>query len=464
VYFVLGVAAQTRLEGHQRALSEGLAAGGSGDVQYHVSYGTYVGLAGAALALLGAVLGGPLVVSVRPPLRHLCAAALATGFLGALLLPWQQAGFASSVRVTELGVADPPGAIAAVAALGLLLAAWAGAGERTLELVGLALVALLFAAAAFTVGFGVVHAYGAWIGLAFALLAALVVLADRSLLRRTDSPSAYKGAAVIAGAALVTSLFLPWQTACYGQTADLKSVGLAGRCVSSNGLGLVGSTAALLTIVLVFLVAGPGSGERVVSRFELVTGVGVLVATLGFQLQTGSGSGVRLGIGYGSIVGFVAAAALGALVLAGARWRWVGLRAVAPALLPIVLGALYVTVVVLAWWWNVLPHASWLTFIARFAPVSWLKLASALLGIRLVYLWARQPRDVSDRGPELVLVSLALVVLGVLHAVPLPTVQLDWNGGLLLGVSGSLTLLALIEERGGFRELHVPDILRVDRI
>jgi hypothetical protein len=413
--------------------------------------------------VLGATFGGRRALSARPPLRHLCAAALAVGLLGALLLPWRAGGFAQSVRVSELGIADSSGAIAAVAALGLLLTVWARAGERTLELVGLALVALLFAGAAFTVGFGAGHADGAWIGLACALLAAAVLLADSSLLRWPDRPSAYKGATVIAGAALVTSLFLPWQTACYGQTADLRSLGVAGRCVSSSGLGLAGSLAGLLTVVLVFAFVTSGTGERVVSRFELVTGVGVLVATLGFQLQTGSGSGVRLGIGYGAIIAFVAAAVLGALVFAEARWRWDGVKAAAPSLLPVVLGVFYVTDVVLSWWWDVLPRVSWLGFIPSFAPVSWLTLGSALLGIRLVYLWARQSRG-SDRGPELVLVSLALVVLGVLQAVPLPTVQLDWYGGVLLGASLSLTVFALIEERGGLRELRVPDILRVDQI
>jgi hypothetical protein len=384
-------------------------------------------------------------------------------FLGALLLPWQRVGLTSSVRVSELGVADPSAAIAAVAALGLLIAFWGRAGERTLEPVGLGLVALLFAGSAFTVDFGAVHAYGAWLGLAFALLAALVVLADRSLLRWPDTPSAYEGSAVVAGAALVTSLFLPWQTACYGQTADLRSLGVAGRCVSSNGLGLVGSIAALLTIVLVLAVAMPGSGERVVSSLELVTGVGVLVATLGFRLQSGTESGVRLGIGYGSIIGFVAAAVLGALVLARTSWRWADVKAAATTLLPLVLAAIYVTAVVLPWW-DVLPREISSTFVPRFAAGPWLTVASALLGIRLVYIWARQSRSSSDSGPELVLVSLALVVLGVLNAVPLPTLQLNWSGALLLGLSVSLTLLALIQERGGLRELRIPEILRVDRI
>jgi hypothetical protein len=349
-----------------------------------------------------------------------------------------------------------------MAALGLLLASWNRAGTRTLEFVGLALGALLFAGAAFTVGFGGVRAYGAWIGLGLALLAALLALADRSLLNRIEPVTAYLAATAIAGAALVTSLFLPWQTACYGYDADLKSLGMAGRCVSSNGLGLLGSTAAVLTIGLVVAIAMPGSGRQFVSTLELATGVCLLMATLGFRLETGTQYGVRLGFGYGSVVGLVAAAALVALVLARLRWSWPGLKSAAPRLLPLALGGVYVAAVVVPWW-GVLPDQVWSTFNPTLAMASWLTIASVLLGIRVVYLWARQSRGSSGRGPELVLLSSALVVLAVLDAVPLPTVRLTWNSGVLLGLSLPLTLLALIE-RGGLRNVQVPELLRVDRI
>jgi hypothetical protein len=460
VYFVLAVAAQTRLESHRDARQA--IATGAGGPQYHVAYGMYVGLAGAALALLGAGFAIRGAWSVRPPFQRLCVAALATGFLVSLLLPWQRTGLPSSVGVSELGVADPSGAIAAVAALGLLFASWIAVGTRTIELIGLALGALLFGGGAFAAGFDVDHVYGAWIGLGLAFLA-LVTLADRSVLNGIGPMTAYFGAAVTACAAFVTSLFLPWQTACYGHTADLSSLGLAGRCVSSNGLGLVGSTAAVLAIGLVVAVTTPGFGRRVVSSLELATGLCLLVATLGFRLEIGSQNGVRLGVGYGSIVGFVAAAVLIALVLARVRLSWPDVKSTAPRLLPIALGGVYVAAVVVPWW-GVLPDEIWSTFRPGFAAVSWLTIASALLGIRLVYLWARQSRGSLDRGPELVVISMALVVLGVLDAVPLPTVQLTWNSGVLLGLGVPLTLLALIEERGSLRNVRVPEILRIDRI
>jgi hypothetical protein len=461
VYFVFAVAAQTRLESH-RAARQVIASGADG-FRYHVAYGMYVGLAGAALALLGASFASDGARSVRPPLRRLCVAALAIGLLVCLLLPWQRTGLLSSVRVSELGIAVPSGAIAAVAALGLLFASLTTAATRTIELIGLALAALLFGGGAFAAGFDAVHAYGSWIGLGLAFLAALVALADRSVLNWVGPMTAYLAAAATACAAFATSLFLPWQTACYGHTPDLSSLGLAGRCVSTNGLDLLGSMAAVLTIGLVVAVAAPGFGRRVISSLELATGVCLLVATVGFRLQTGSENGVRLGVGYGSIVGFVAAAVLVALVLARVRLSRPDLKSTVARLLPLALGGVYVAAVVVPWW-DVLPKEVWSTFSPRFAGVSWLTISSALLGIRLVHVWACQSRGRSDRGPELVLLSVAVVVLGVLDAVPLPTVQLTWNGGVLLGLGVPLTLLALIEERGGLRNVRVPDVLRVDRI
>jgi hypothetical protein len=462
VYLAVAVAAQTRLEAHQDARQLRIATGGTGGVHYHISYGTYVGLAAAALALLGAGFAGPSSWSARPPFRRLCGSALAAGLLVALLLPWERAGLPPSVRISELGIAAPSGAIASVAALGLLVVSWARIGTGALELAGLALGALFFAGAAFTVGFGGVHAYGSWVGIGFAAVAAPVFLADRSLLQWIERPSAYVAATAIAGATVLASLFLPWQTACYGNTADLKSLGIAGRCVSANGLGLAGSTAAVLTIALVVAVTILPPVRRALWLLELATGLGLLVVTLGFRLETGTQSGVRLGFGDGAIIGFLAAATLIALALAPSKWRRLNLKAAAPCLLPISLGVVYVAAVIVPWW-DVLPHEVWSTFIPRFAALSWLTLAGALLGIRLVHVWIRQASG-ADHGSELVLLSLALVVLAVLDAVPLPTVQLNWNSGVLFGLTVPLMLFAFIEERGGLRNLQVPEILRVDRV
>jgi hypothetical protein len=237
---------------------------------------------------------------------------------------------------------------------------------------------------------------------------------------------------------------------------------VAGRCVSSNGFGFVGSTAALVTIVLVAAATLLPSLRQAFSVLELAGGLGLLVATLGFRLETGTQNSVRLGFGYGAIIGFAAAATLIAVALAPTRRKPPNLRTVAPCLVPMSLGVVYVAAVVLPWW-DILPNAVWSTFIPRFAALSWLTLASALIGVRLIFAWVRQAGG-ADRAPELALLSLGLVALAVLDAVPLPTIQLNWNGGLLLAITLPLLLLAVIEERGGLRNLQVPEILRVDRI
>ena len=59
------------------------------------------------------------------------------------------------------------------------------------------------------------------------------------------------------------------------------------------------------------------------------------------------------------------------------------------------------------------------------------------------------------------MLSVALVVLGVLEAVPLPELSVTWNAGVLLGLSALLTVCALIDAGGGLRNVRVPEILRV---
>ena len=138
-------------------------------------------------------------------------------------------------------MAGPAGAIAAVIALVLLLVLWLQDDVRVPEAAVLALAALLFATATLAVGlngFRVQASGVAWVGTAFAAAASLVVLTDRRLLRSIRRPTAYEAAVVGSAAAVVTSLFLPWQTTCYPDTADYAGSGVAGRCFSANGLDL----------------------------------------------------------------------------------------------------------------------------------------------------------------------------------------------------------------------------------
>ncbi len=459
-YFTIAVAAQTRLEGRQSSFV-GQASGETAGGHFHLAYGTYVGLAAAAFAVLGGVAAAGETLRARPPLRRMLGIVFAGGLLVALLLPWQRVGPPRSGHLSELGVVNAPGVVAAVLAIRLLVVCWKRGTTGRFEQTGLALASLLFVGAAVTPRVEVAHAYGAWVGLAAAVALTLVSLADRSLLRTIKPVPLYPAAAAIAGIVLLVSLFLPWQTDCYGHTADLKALGLSGRCVSSNGFGLVGSAAAVVAIALVVVMLVPAI--RFLATLELAIAVGLLVATLGFQLETGTQFGGRLGFGYGSFVGFVAAAALVTLPFVRSRPPALDLNAVVPTVLPIILALAYVAVVFVPWW-RVLPVEVWSTFLPRYADISWLTLAGGLLGVRVLQLWIHEARDVSTHARELVGLSLTMVVLAVLDSTPLPTVQLTWNSGVLLGLTVPLTLLAARRERGGLRNIRIPEILRVDRI
>jgi hypothetical protein len=460
-YFMIAVAAETRREGRQTAAQLRLASRGAGGVHFHLAYGLYVGFAGVSIALLAAALVSREALRVRPAPRHLLAFVLAVGLLVSLLLPWEHAALSGFRQVSELGVVAPSGVIAAVLAIRLLVVCWQEE-QRQPELVGVALGVLLFVVATITVGFGSVRDYGAWIGLAAALLLAVVAVTGSASIATFGPVTRTMAASAVAGAVSVASLFLPWQTACYGHTADWRSLGISGRCISSNGLGLLGSVTAVLTIALVAVLLVPT--VRVLQALELAAGLALVVATRCFQLETGSEGGISFRFGYGSYIGFAAVATLVALALARSRRPIRGLKTALSALLPLALAVTYVAVVVVPWW-DVVPNRLWSTFWRDLAAVSWLTLTSGLIGLRLVRLWAQRARGVSTHAQELVALSLVLVALAMLDAMPHRAPHhLTWNLAVLLGLTVPLTLFALVEERGGVRNIRIPALLRIDRI
>ena len=462
-YFTLGVFVEARVDARQ----EHETAGG----HFQLAYGTYVGVAAGLLALLGAAALRRDEVLFRPPGRAWLPLSAAAALLVALLLPWSESLLLlfSSVQSTPttvhvghlsaLGLADAGGVICAAVALRFIVVRWRDGTEAWLGLCTLALAAVLFAGAAFTVNFPVTRVYGAWVGLAAAMAMLLLAVTDRPRAKLVWSRRQGTGTG-IAFLVFATSLFLPWQRACYPQGREFASVGVSGRCISTNGWTLETSAAALAAAGLVAVAFAPSL--RRFARGELAAGVALLVATSGFLLQTGVSGGIRLSLGYGSIVGFVAAGLLVGLALERPHVSVGDRSRAAPALLAIAFGAAYVTAVVLPWW-DVLPTGVWSVFALGLTRLSWLTIAALAVGLRLIRLWWSRLRDRSASADELVLLPLALVALAVLDAVRAGG-HLTWNSALLGGLALALTGLGLVERSGGLGAIEIPAILRVDRI
>jgi hypothetical protein len=264
----------------------------------------------------------------------------------------------------------------------------------------------------------------------------------------------------IAFALFTISLFLPWQRACYPKGREFALIGVSGRCISSNGWTLETSVAAFAAAGLVAVAFAPPL--RRFARGELAAGVALLVATIGLRLETGIFGGFRFSFGYGSIVGFVAAAMLFGLALTRPRVP-AGWSRAAVAVPAIAFGAAYVAVVVLPWW-DVLPTDVWSVFAIGPTRLSWLTIAAAAIGLRMTRLWLSRLGDSSSSADELVLLPLALVALAAIDAVRFGIAHPTWNSVLLGCLALGLTVLGLVERSGGLSAIEIPEILRIDRI
>jgi hypothetical protein len=418
-------------------------------IDLRFAYGAYVGLAGVIVALLGAgLLAWREHASYRPIGRHALVVPV-VGVLVALTLPWE---FSST------GIANRAAVVAAVLMLRLLVVAWRADPGQSGERLALAAAGALFIGAAFsTSSFFGSHAYGAWIALCFAVAAVVVALKDASVWRvpRPTWPAlATCGAAGI----LVVGLFLPWQRSCFEKGLDLGPY--TGRCVSTNGwTGTVGTASGALAIALVLSTLAPR--RLAASAVGLAAGVALLIATLGSDLLDGTGPGVHYEFGYGSTVGFAGAALLVAVTLAQLRPPAIEWSRVPARVAPLVACAGYLLIVVLPWW-GVLPRR--FVLVIRFAPLSWLTVVGALLGIRLLHSWARRVTRPAASAESLVILPLALLALAAVDLVRLRDAGLGWRGGIVVGLCLLLAALGAIEQRAGLQHLRVPEILRVDRL
>jgi hypothetical protein len=384
------------------------------------------------------------------------ALVLAIGLLVAFLLPWARLPAAEGVEF--LGIGRPATAVAAVLTLWLTRAWYGGIPAGWLErLVLPGGVALFTAAAISSLTFSGSRLGAAWIGLALAVALAALPLARGIRVPSVRLPR-YALATGGAAALLISALFFPWQEICYGRDGEVGL--LSGRCLSTNGWTTPpGSVAAILAIALALVVLDPR--RLAASRLELGAGLALVVATLGFQVERQSGDGFSAGFGSGAVVGLVAAAILVALVLVRQARPTIDRGRALVRLAPIVACSAYVAVVVLPWW-GVLPDG--VQSALSFAPLSWLTIAGALVGLRLLRLWVARVPSATGNADWLVLLPLALLALAMVDLARLRDEGLTWGRGTIVGLCLVLLLLGWVERRDGLEQLRVPEVLRIDRL
>lgn len=246
---------------------------------------------------------------------------------------------------------------------------------------------------------------------------------------------------------------MPWQRTCYTARSGIGPP-LSGHCLTTNGWATTAAAVAAVAALALLIVIR----RHPETAIELAAALGLLVATVGFRLENGSGPGFDVGRAYGSTVSFVGAALLIALALARVRPRRVALHHLHRRLAPIAACAAYVAVLVLPWW-DVLPRRT--NSALFFAPLSWLTIAGALVGIHLLFLWFRR---VADNADWLVGLPLFLLALAAVDLIAERSRGISWGGGIIVGLSLVLALIGYVEQQGGLRNLRLPEIMRVDRI
>jgi hypothetical protein len=448
-FLALAVADVTRSVAHERGLSPQGA-------HFHFAYGAYLGVAAGAVVVVAAVsLRRREIVGYRYAAR-LPAVVIAAGLLVSLLLPWER--LPSSVNVTYPGIFLTAGVIVAALAASAPFA-WRTAAAGA-ERLAVAATTALFTGAALSSSdfvFGT-KAYGTKVAIGAAILLVALALPDIGVAWGTIRPSRYALGICVGGASLVASLFLPWQQSCVAKGSGLGPY--SGRCLSSNGWTLVGSTTAILVIAVIgaSLAARRFPGVPIA---ELAAGVGLLVATLGFDLIDNSAGGVNYSFAYGSTIGFAGAALIVGLAAAPLRLPSIEWRRAMVRSGPIAASATYLVIAVLPWW-DVLPRQ--LESDLRIAPLSWLTITGVLLGIHLLYVWAGRIGGITRSSESLVILPLALLGLAAVDLIRLRDNGMTWGGGIVVGLCALLTLFGWIEQQARLENFQLPEILRVDRL
>ena len=235
--------------------------------------------------------------------------------LGSLLLPWEREFETAHLSIRVLGISRPSGTVAALLVLALLRPHRPRAGRPTRSLFRLRCCSSS-AVCSTSRSRSDPH-----VGeLARPRPRDRPRARSRSAARRSwRSPAGGPWLAVastLLGGALVTSLFLPWQTVCYGSDSGFRggagSQIAAARAANLRPGRLDHRPSCHLPVVAAIASAGP----LVLSRPELCAGLALLVATAesGLERERGNIGGVHVSLGYGAIACF---AATGALIVRG---------------------------------------------------------------------------------------------------------------------------------------------------
>ena len=410
-------------------------------VSVHLAAGAYLGIAGAAVALLATIKACWEQLARRPSVPAVVALALTAGLLAAFILPWLhvhaphlRTGGATGYQISNVG-GTVVVFIAAIACLGLPL--WTRGTPPGRRLVAALGILVLVAGGLSTLGTHLHWPYEAWLQLGCSLgLVALALSTSRGL--RISRPRVADAAAVTAASLLVVSMFLPWQ-----------EFGSAGGSYSGWTLTDSATAGGLAVILLVLLL-----GFRHLS-VELAVGAAIYVLASGFLITQPPQSH----LGYGAPLGFAGAALL--LVAAARRLGNVppDRRRLLMRLVPLVacLGFLAIPVATLTgrlslqleidspWHWY------------------WLEVGAILVALRLLGRWLSGPKA----DDELVLLPLVLLALTVLTVVETHSEvgSISWEGWASIGLCLVLAVLGWLEWTSRLESLRVPEeIWRVDRL
>lgn len=420
-------------------------------LHFDYAYGMFLGLAVAAIALVGAVALEASAIRRPRPVESL-AAMLGVGLLASTLLPWTSP-FGPARALSFPGVT-----------LGLVVLL---AGGVCVVVVGMALWAdtplYAFVAIAVLTGAGVnalwpnTIRYGAWIALGFAI-ALVVVAAVSEPGWRPIRPRFALGLGAAAATVLVVSLFLPWQEFC-NPSGHPYGYGV-GSCIGTTGWanGEFGSFAGVLAILLIFgaLATTRPAFPPTEGVVAIVTLVAVMGASVGKSIGYPSWS-----LGYGAYIGFTATGLLLFIALSRVPPPRIEGRHALARLAPLAAGSAAFLTVALPLW-SVLPD-QWSSQAAVLKD--WYAAVGLLLTIHLLRRWLESARRTPFPSDQLVVLPLALLALTALELIQRRSEGLTWGGGILVGLCLLLALLGWMEPKGRLESIRVPEELwRIDRL